>query len=166
MIYYTDYLSPYGKMLLASDGTSLIGLWFYKQKYFKSNIKEEFILNDNLAIFKKTKKWLDDYFNGLNPSINSLKLKPIGTKFRQDVYNLLCKIPYGKTTTYASISKEIAKIYRIDKMSAQAIGGAVSHNPISIIIPCHRVIGSNGSLTGYAGGLAIKEALLKYENEN
>lgn len=163
MIYTTYYNSPIGKLLLASKENKLIGLWTEGQKYYLSGI-EEFTKNDDEKILIETKKWLNRYFNGEKPCPNELDLAPIGSKFRKNVWDILCKIPYGKVITYNDIAKEIAKKRKINKMSAQAVGGAVGHNPISIIIPCHRVIGTNGSLTGYAGGLDKKEYLLKLEN--
>lgn len=164
MIYTTYYNSPIGKLLLASKENKLIGLWIEGQKYYSSGIEEEFTKNDDEKILIETKKWLNRYFNGEKPCPNELDLAPIGSKFRKNVWDILCKIPYGKVITYNDIAKEIAKKRKINKMSAQAVGGAVGHNPISIIIPCHRVIGTNGSLTGYAGGLDKKEYLLKFEN--
>lgn len=164
MIYTTYYNSPIGKLLLASKENKLIGLWIEGQKYYLSGIEEEFTKNDDEKILIETKKWLNRYFNGEKPCPNELELAPIGSKFRKNVWDILCKIPYGKVITYNDIAKEIAKKRKINKMSAQAVGGAVGHNPISIIIPCHRVIGTNGSLTGYAGGLDKKEYLLKLEN--
>lgn len=164
MIYTTYYNSPIGKLLLASKENKLIGLWIEGQKYYSSGIEEEFTKNDDEKILIETKKWLNRYFNGEKPCPNELDLAPIGSKFRKNVWDILCKIPYGKVITYNDIAKEIAKKRKINKMSAQAVGGAVGHNPISIIIPCHRVIGTNGSLTGYAGGLDKKEYLLKLEN--
>ncbi len=164
MIYTTYYNSPIGKLLLASKENKLIGLWIEGQKYYSSGIEEEFTKNDDEKILIETKKWLNRYFNGEKPCPNELDLAPIGSKFRKNVWDILCKIPYGKVITYNDIAKEIAKKRKINKMSAQAVGGAVGHNPISIIIPCHRVVGTNGSLTGYAGGLDKKEYLLKFEN--
>lgn len=164
MIYTTYYNSPIGKLLLASKENKLIGLWIEGQKYYLSGIEDEITKNDDEKILIETKKWLDRYFNGEKPCSNELDLAPIGSKFRKNVWDILCKIPYGKVITYNDIAKEIAKKRKINKMSAQAVGGAVGHNPISIIIPCHRVIGTNGSLTGYAGGLDKKEYLLKLEN--
>lgn len=164
MIYTTYYNSPIGKLLLASKENKLIGLWIEGQKYYLSGIEEEFTKNDDEKILIETKKWLNRYFNGEKPCPNELDLAPIGSKFRKNVWDILCKIPYGKVITYNDIAKEIAKKRKINKMSAQAVGGAVGHNPISIIIPCHRVVGTNGSLTGYAGGLDKKEYLLKFEN--
>lgn len=157
MYYSTDYSSPLGEMLLVSDGEAICGLWFYNQKYFKSTIDDELIENNELDIFKKAIKWLDDYFNGLNPVID-FKLKPQGTEFRINVWKVLSKIPYGKTMTYGEIASQISPT-----MSAQAVGGAVGANPISIMIPCHRVIGADGKLTGYAGGIERKIELLKLE---
>ena len=164
MIYTTYCNSPIGKLLLASKENKLIGLWTEGQKYYLSGIEVEFTKNDDEKILIETKKWLNRYFNGEKPCPNELDLAPIGSKFRKNVWDILCKIPYGKVITYNDIAKEIAKKRKINKMSAQAVGGAVGHNPISIIIPCHRVIGTNGSLTGYAGGLDKKEYLLKLEN--
>ena len=166
MTYITNYQSKLGNILLASDGTNLIGLWFKNQKYYLNKINDELIKNNNLEIFHQTKKWLDKYFQGIKVSPNELKLKPNGSPFQQEVWKILCTIPYGKTTTYKDIAQEIAQKHGKPSMSAQAVGGAVGHNPISIIIPCHRVIGSNGSLTGYAGGIDKKLALLKLEKTN
>lgn len=114
-------------------------------------------------MLNETKKWLDRYFRGEMPQIDELSLAPSGNEFRKEVWKILCEIPYGEVTTYGEISRKIAKNRGIDKMSAQAIGGAVGHNPISIIIPCHRVVGADGSLTGYAGGIQKKIKLLKLE---
>ena len=129
-------------------------------------MKEEIKENKNERILIKTKKWLDEYFNGKKPEISELDLAPIGSEFAKNVWEILCEIPYGKVTTYGEIAKKMAKIMNKEKMSAQAVGGAVGHNPISIIIPCHRVVGANGSLTGYAGGIDKKIYLLKHEQVN
>lgn len=163
MIYVSECKSPLGKITLASDGENLIGLWIEGQKYYFSNLKQEIIKKDDLEIFDKTKKWLDRYFNKEKPQISELKLAPIGNEFRQNVWKILKEIPYGETTTYGEISKQLAKNMKKEKMSAQAVGGAVGHNPISIIIPCHRVVGKSGSLTGYAGGIDKKVRLLEIE---
>lgn len=163
MIYVSECKSPLGKITLASDGENLIGLWIEGQKYYFSSLKQEIIKQDNLEIFNKTKKWLERYFNKEKPQIAELKLAPIGNEFRQNVWKILKKIPYGETTTYGEIAKQLAKIMKKEKMSAQAVGGAVGHNPISIIIPCHRVVGKSGSLTGYAGGIDKKVKLLELE---
>lgn len=124
------------------------------------------IENNSLEIFKKTKKWLDRYFKGKKPEISELPISPTGNDFRQRVWQILCEIPYGEICTYGDIAKIIAKENGKERMSAQAIGGAVGHNPISIIIPCHSVVSSNGSLTGYAGGIKTKLKLLEHEGVN
>lgn len=159
MLYSTDYLSPLGKILIVSDGKAICGLWFYGQKHFLSSVNEDIVKKDDLTIFDRVKCWLDDYFNGLNPQIN-FKLKPAGSEFRLRVWKLLSEIPYGQTATYGEIALKLTKT-----MSAQAVGGAVSHNPISILIPCHRVVGANGKLTGYAAGIDKKVKLLEIESD-
>lgn len=165
MFYKTLYSSPIGILSIASDDKeNLAGLWLEGQKYFEQTIKKTNILvNNDLEIFYKTKLWLDKYFLGEKPKITELSLKPAGSEFRQRVWQILCEIPYGKVYTYGEIASIIAKEKGLNRMSAQAIGGAVGHNPISIIIPCHRVVGSNGNLTGYAGGIEAKIKLLKHE---
>lgn len=147
---------------MASDGENLTGLWFKEQKYYASTISGE-IMEKNLVIFEKTIQWLERYFHGERPRITELQLAPQGSMFRKEVWKILCEIPYGEVLTYGEIAKMIAKKRGMERMSAQAIGGAVGHNPISIIIPCHRVIGSDGSLTGYAGGIELKKKLLEHE---
>lgn len=151
-----------GKMMMASDGENLTGLWFEEQKYYASTISEK-VVEKKIPIFEKTIQWLERYFHGERPRITELQLAPQGSLFRKEVWRILCEIPYGKVLTYGEITKMIAEKRGMERMSAQAIGGAVGHNPISIIIPCHRVIGSNGSLTGYAGGLELKKKLLEHE---
>ncbi len=163
MINTTHYKSPLGDILLASKDKKLIGAWFEGQKYYLANISQVLVEKED-KILIKTKKWLDSYFNGEKPSIDELNLKPQGSDFRLEVWKILCEIPYGETTSYKDIASKIAENRGIEKMSAQAVGGAVGHNPISIIIPCHRVIASDGALTGYAGGLDKKIFLLKHEN--
>jgi len=163
MIYKTYYESPLGKILLAAKDNALIGLWIEGQKYYLGSLKEEIIERDKLEIFQKTKKWLDRYFAGENPAISELKLTPIGSDFAQSVWEILKEIPYGSTTTYGKIAEQIAEKQGKKRMSAQAVGGAVAHNPISIIIPCHRVVGTNGRLTGYSGGIDKKIKLLTHE---
>lgn len=157
------YQSPLGEVLVASDGESIIGLWLEGQKYFLSSIKDALVEKEDLPVFIAVKKWLTQYFAGENPDISKIPLAPRGSEFRQRVWKILLEIPYGKTTTYGNIAKEVAKQMGREKMSAQAVGGAVGHNPISLIIPCHRVIGTDGSLTGYAGGIEKKEWLLRLE---
>ena len=163
MLYKSSYLSPVGELLIVTNEDSIIGLWIENQKYFPKEFKEEVIENDNITIMVETKKWLDSYFLGKNPDISRLKLMPEGSDFRQIVWKLLCKIPYGETITYGEIAEKVSKIMNIKSMSSQAVGGAVGHNPISIIVPCHRVVGKDGSLTGYAGGIDRKIKLLKLE---
>ncbi len=163
MLYKTYYNSPLGNILLVSNENSLIGLWIKNQKYYLDKIQEEMIEKDNIDILVRTKTWLDKYFKGENPDISSISLAPIGNEFRQNVWKILCDIPYGQTITYGEIAKKIQDKMNKKSMSAQAIGNAVGHNPISIIIPCHRVIGSSGNLTGYAGGIDNKIKLLEIE---
>lgn len=163
MLYKTYYNSLIGKMLLVSDEKNLIGLWIENQKYYLANLNDELIENGNLEILKTTKKWLDAYFKGKKPNISDLSLSPIGNEFRQNVWKILCTIPYGKTITYSEIAKKLAKKMCKKNMSAQAIGNAVGHNPISIIIPCHRVVGKSGNLTSYASGIDKKIKLLNIE---
>lgn len=163
MIYTTTYNSPVGNLLIAAKDNKLIGLWIENQKYYLSSFKEEMSEREDVEVLTKTKKWLDRYFNREKPDINELAINLIGSEFRKNVWEILKTIPYGEVITYNDIAKKIAKQKGISKMSAQAIGGAVGHNPISIIVPCHRVVGSNGSLTGYAGGIEKKIQLLKLE---
>lgn len=163
MIYRTDYESPLGRVTLASDGESIVGLWLEGQKYFGDTVNREMHREDRLAIFAKTRDWLDRYFRGEKPAIAEILLAPAGNRFRQEVWKILCDIPYGEVMTYGAIARMIAERLGREKMSAQAVGGAVGHNPVSIIIPCHRVVGANGSLTGYAGGIRTKIRLLEHE---
>jgi len=162
MNYSTTYSSPLGIITLASDGSSLVGLWIEGQKYHGTELEDD---KDSrcAGIFDAAKKWLDRYFAGEKPSISELPLAPAGSEFRQEIWNILCEIPYGEVTTYGEIAKKMAAKMDRERMSSQAVGGAVGHNPISVIIPCHRVVGSNGSLTGYAGGIHIKVKLLELE---
>lgn len=163
MLYTTHYASPIGSLLLAEKGGALSGLWIEGQKYFLGSVKEEMKENADSAILKQTKMWLERYFRGENPSVDELALAPQGSEFRKAVWKILCEIPYGEVTTYKEIAKKMAVSLGRDTMSAQAVGGAVAHNPISVIIPCHRVIGTDGSLTGYAGGIDRKIKLLTLE---
>ncbi|MBQ1392239.1 MAG: methylated-DNA--[Lachnospiraceae bacterium] len=164
MLYYSaHYLSPLGAMTMVSDGINLVGLWFDTQKYFLGSLPEKPLEQKNIPVFTATRHWLDRYFAGEKPQSAELPLAPIGGDFRQAVWRILCKIPYGETTTYGKIANKIAAQTGKKSMSSQAVGGAVGHNPISIIIPCHRVVGTNGSLTGYAGGIARKKQLLIME---
>jgi methylated-DNA-[protein]-cysteine S-methyltransferase len=164
MTYYsTTYITPVGKIMLASDGEKLIGLWNGGQKYHGNEIFKGMTEKSDMPVFDDTKKWLDRYFAGKRPAISELPLAPIGSGFRQEVWGILCGIPYGEVITYGDIAKIMAVRMKKESMSSQAVGGAVGHNPISIIIPCHRVVGTNGSLTGYAGGIDIKIKLLEHE---
>lgn len=163
MIYYAKYKSPLGLITIAGSENALSGLWIEGQKYYAETVKEEMVEKSDLPVLQAAKQWLDDYFAGKKPDINSLPLAPQGSEFRRSVWKILCEIPYGETITYGDISKQIAAKMNRETMSSQAVGGAVGHNPISIIIPCHRVVGSGGNLTGYAGGLNIKIKLLELE---
>lgn len=162
MQYISKYQSPIGGVTMASNGDCLTGLWFDGQKYFADTLSaayEERVL----PVFEQTKEWLDCYFSGKNPDFTpALCLK--STPFRLAVWEILKNIPYGEVVTYKDIAREIARQRGIKEMSAQAVGGAVGHNPISVIIPCHRVVGGNGSLTGYAGGITKKISLLTLEH--
>lgn len=167
MMYQTTYQHPeFGEVTLASNGEALCGLWMAGQKYFGGTVTEEMLPKDDLPVFVQTKAWLDRYFAGEKPAIGELPIAPVGSEFRQRVWQKLIEIPYGQVCTYGDIAKEIAREDGKEKMSAQAVGGAVGHNPISVIIPCHRVVGSGGSLTGYAGGVSRKVWLLEHEGVN
>lgn len=163
-MYKTTMDSPLGTITLISDGVNLIGLAIKGQESIDKTLKEKVVENDRLPLFELTKKWLERYFKGQTPKISEIPLAPIGGEFRQTVWQMLCEIPYGEVVTYGDIAKRIALKMNKPKMSSQAIGGAVGHNPISIIIPCHRVVGANGNLTGYAGGIDLKIKLLELEN--
>ena len=161
MKYVYNYHSQLGSITLASDGKSLTGLWFDGQKHFPHKLISESIKAE-LPLFMQTINWLDTYFDSEVPDFTppiSLQTTP----FRKAVYEILLTIPYGQTMTYGKIADILAQQNGIECMSAQAVGGAVGHNPISIIIPCHRVVGADGSLTGYAGGIDRKIELLKLE---
>lgn len=163
MYYSTTSISPLGVLTLASDGESLIGLWNEGQKYHGGAVADQLVERGDLPVFAAAKGWLDRYFSGKNPAVAELPLAPTGGEFRRLVWNILCEIPYGEITTYGEIAKKMAVRMKRASMSSQAVGGAVGHNPISIIIPCHRVVGSGGSLTGYAGGIDKKIKLLQLE---
>lgn len=165
MYYSTLYQSPMGLLTMAcdSEGKHLNGLWMQEQKYHGDSIFANMVHREELAIFELTKKWLDRYFAGSKPEISELPLAPVGSEFRQAVWEILCSIPYGEVITYGDIAKQMAAKMNKQRMSSQAVGGAVGHNPISIIIPCHRVVGAGGNLTGYAGGIHLKVKLLELE---
>lgn len=162
MHYTTFYESPIGRMLLAADDTGLTGLWFEGQKYFARCLDRE-SEEKELPVFAEAKRWLDIYFSGKEPDFTP-PLHFTGTDFQKEVWEILCAIPYGQTMTYGAIADQLAKKRGLSRMSAQAVGGAVGHNNLSIIVPCHRVVGSDGSLTGYAGGIERKTFLLNLEN--
>ena len=157
MTFLQHYNSPLGGILLAADEIGLTGLWFDGQKYFARDVEQ------NTPVLSEAKRWLDIYFTGRKPDFTP-PLHPVGSAFRQAVWEILLQIPYGQTTTYGEIARQLAAKLGLPRMSAQAVGGAVGHNEVSIIIPCHRVVGTSGSLTGYAGGIDKKVKLLELEH--
>ena len=163
MYYSAHHPSPVGELVLVSDGAALVGLWIAGQKYFGKTIPTECVERRELPVLGEGKRWLDDYFAGKKPQIARLPLAPLGGAFRQMVWQILIGIPYGEVTTYGQIAQEVARRMGKARMSSQAVGGAVGHNAISIIIPCHRVVGAHGNLTGYAGGIDLKVRLLQHE---
>lgn len=163
ILFKTMYSSPFGEMMLASDGENIVGLWIVGQKYFPCDLVDSMLQRDDLPVFDLARDWLKRYFAGDAPDISELPLAPRGGAFRQMVWKILCEIPYGRVCTYGDIAHKIAVLRGTPHMSAQAIGGAVGHNPISIIIPCHRVVGARGCITGYAVGISTKIKLLKFE---
>ena len=163
MVYTCNYNSFVGKILLAERDGALTGLWIEGQKYFLASIQEEMKERSDSAALNRTKEWLDSYFKGEKPPISELTLAPMGSEFRKAVWKILCEVPYGETITYGEIARQLSVSRGASSKSAQAVGQAVAHNPISIIIPCHRAVGTNGSLTGYAGGIERKIRLLKHE---
>ena len=156
MDYISHYNSPLGRITMGSDGEALIGLWFDDQKHFGANLEKEQRQQDDLPIFDLTRKWLDIYFSGKAPQFTPPLLMR-ASDFRKQVWKQLLNIPFGQTTTYGEIAKSLGG------SSAIAVGGAIAHNAISLIIPCHRVIASDGNLRGYAGGLDRKRWLLEME---
>ena len=161
MEYTQKIKSPVGLLTVSSDGKNICGLWIEGQKYFSKTLEKN-ALEENLPVFDDVRKWLDVYFSAKEPDFMP-PLSPKGSPFQKSVWNDLCRIPYGQTATYGDIAKQF-ELQNNDKgMSARAVGGAVGRNPVSILIPCHRVIGKNKSLTGYAGGIAVKTKLLQLE---
>lgn len=154
-VFISEYNTPIGRVTLAANGNKLCGLWFAGQKYFRAGIPDDAQIK-NVPIFVQTVLWLDKYFSGARPDISELDIAPHGTDFQKRVWRELCNIPYGQTVTYGQIAAKIGNAPR-------AVGGAIGRNPISIIIPCHRVIGVNHNLVGYAGGPEIKKQLLQHE---
>lgn len=161
MIHTAFYDAPYGRYMMAAEDGALTGVWLEGQKYFPSDLPEP--SGEEPEIFARTRRWLDAYFAGQQPEVSALPLSPRGSDFAQSVWQLLLEIPYGQTVTYGQLAKRLAEQRGLAQLSAQAVGGAVGHNPISIIIPCHRVLGAKNRLTGYAGGLDVKTFLLKLE---
>ena len=161
MTYIQHYSSPLGGILLAADEIGLTGSWFDGEKYFADNLPAKHAERQT-PILAEAARWLDIYFTGKEPGFTP-PLHPIGSPFRQAVWEILLQIPYGQTTTYGEIARQLAEKQGLEKMSAQAVGGAVGHNEISVIIPCHRVVGTSGSLTGYAGGIDKNVKLLELE---
>ena len=165
MHYLSHYESPLGAMTMASDGEYLTGLWFDGQKYDRSTIDGDAVLKPYLPVFLRTTQWLDTYFEGADPGFTP-PIRVEGSDFREMVTSIMLSIPFGTTSTYAQIAAEVARRTGREQMSAQAVGGAVGHNPITLIVPCHRVVATNGSLRGYAGGVDRKERLLEMEGVN
>lgn len=161
MLYYKKITSPLGEITLRSDGEYLTGLWFVSDKHYGDKDIAGGTAK-NLPVFAQAEKWLGEYFAGDMPKIN-VPIKLAGSAFQLQVWELLQEIPYGSLITYGDIAKQVAAQNGIARMSAQAVGGAVGHNPICIIIPCHRVVGASGSLTGYGGGMWRKVQLLQLE---
>lgn len=163
-LYAHRWMSPLGGILLAGDGEALTGLWFEGQKHFPVQLLQR-CEERSLPVFGEVQRWLDAYFSGMKPGFTP-PLHLHGTDFQREVWQQLLKIPYGQTSTYGQIAGALAQRRGIASMSAQAVGGAVGRNPISLIVPCHRVIGADGSLTGYAAGMARKRALLRLEGHD
>ena len=161
MDYIYRYSSPLGRITIGSDGSAVIGLWFEGQAHYADVLSPEHE-EKALPVFEQAARWLDIYFSGIEPDFTPPLLLR-GTAFRREVWELLLTIPYGQTVTYGELAGQTAKRRGIIKMSAQAIGGAVGRNPVSLIVPCHRVVGAGGALTGYAAGLERKSALLSLE---
>lgn len=161
MHYISHYTSPLGPMLLAADSVGLTGLWFEGQKYFARALEAEHS-EQEIPVLASAKQWLHIYFSGSEPDFTP-PLHLIGTAFQKEVWEILRRIPYGQVTTYGAIAAQIAARRGLAHMSAQAVGGAVGHNPISVLVPCHRVVGIQRALTGYAGGIDKKRALLRLE---
>lgn len=162
-MYCTECDSPLGRLTLAGGEEGLTGLWLEGQKYFGATLALGTARRDDLAAFALARDWLDRYFSGEKPEGRELPLFPAGTSFQRLIWSLLLDIPWGETTTYGALARRAAERLGRESMSAQAVGSAVGRNPISIIIPCHRVVGADGSLTGYAGGLERKRWLLRWE---
>lgn len=162
MLYSREYQSPIGALTLVCDETALIGVWLQGQKHFLAGISKP-VLQRETEVLLQTKTWLDQYFHGENPNHSDIPMNPRGTVFQKRVWHLVQEIPYGEVRTYSQLAKALIRNTDSGRMSAQAVGGAVGRNPILILIPCHRVVGADGSLTGYAGGIETKRWLLCHE---
>ena len=162
-IYSTEIASPLGMLTLASDGVSLTGLWFEGQKHFGGTFVQPFTERCDLPVFRSAELWLKEYFAGRKPAPSALPLTLYGTEFQKKVWTLLGEIPYGETVTYGWLAERVSELSG-NAPCARAIGGAVGKNPVSIILPCHRVVGMNGAMTGFAAGLERKRYLLSLEN--
>lgn len=160
------YHSPLGPLILLAKAQDLVGVWFAGQKHEGAHYNLTAVSTGEIPVLKQTYQWLDRYFAGQQPAISELSLAPQATTFQRQVYQVLTEIPYGQTMSYQAIVDQLTQQNGCPTGSARAVGGAVGHNPISIIIPCHRVVGSDGSLTGYAGGLERKKALLAFESQS
>lgn len=163
MYYKSTYESPLGQIVIVSDDETIKGVWFADQKYFASNYDLDTAIDQETPVISQTKSWLDAYFAGENPPVDTSILNPEVTPYRQQVLDALLNVPYGQTISYQEIADQVAINTPGKRGSARAAGGAVGHNPISILIPCHRVVATNGALTGYAGGIDRKIALLALE---
>lgn len=163
IFYRMSYQSPLGEIRIVSDGENITELWLVGQRGFANALNHEDAVAGQIPALDQACEWLDRYFGGGRPLPEELPLEPVGSDFRREVWEILCQIPYGEVITYGEIAKKIAARRGVEKMAAQAVGGAVGHNPISIVIPCHRVVGTGGNLTGYGGGIPLKQALLSYE---
>ena len=169
MYYKMQYESPVGEITLVGKEHALVGAWLAGQKYYLGKLTGNIVENRDVPVLREAAAWLDGYFagerqsNGAWPDGGQIRLEPEGSAFQCLVWRLLCEIPYGEVVTYGELAKRVARELGRENMAAQAVGSAVGHNPISIIIPCHRVIGAGGTLTGYAGGLSVKEWLLNHE---
>ena len=162
-MYRTEYDAPLGKLTLAGDERGLRGLWLEGQKYFGAGLERGARRRDDLACLEAARRWLDDYFSGGRPDPRALPLEPKGTAFQKLIWALLLEIPWGEVVTYGQLARRAARRLGRDGMAPRAVGAAVGRNPISIIIPCHRVVGAGGALTGYAGGVERKRWLLRWE---
>lgn len=163
MVYRTEYdTGLIGALTLASDGEALVGCWFENDRFFGYGVRESMEDEGDLPVFDQARCWLDRYFAGERPVPTELPLSARGSAFQHRVWDVLVDIPYGQTVTYGQIAKRLAAATG-GNMSAQAVGGAVGRNPLCVIVPCHRVMGASGNLTGFGGGIATKKKLLELE---